>query len=137
MSEGIDILFYDGECGLCHRTVSFVLNRGEKGECFRFAPLHGDSFQAHIPSALRTGLPDSVVIFSAGGAVLVRSQAVLHILHRLGGGWRALGWMGRILPRFVADGLYNFIARIRHRLFKKPQDVCPMMSPEQRKRFDH
>lgn len=131
-----DELFYDGDCGLCHRTVSFILNRGRKGEAFRFAPLGGVTFHHRLTPEHRAGLPDSVVILTASGDVLSRSKAVLHILHALGGGWRLLGWMGQILPRFLADAVYDCIARIRHRLFEKPVDICPVMNSEQRKRFD-
>ena len=131
-----DELFYDGDCGLCHRTVSFILNRGKKGEAFRFSPLGGVTFHQRLTPEHCAGLPDSVVLLTASGDVLSRSKAVLHILDALGGGWRLLGWMGQILPRFLADAVYDSIAHIRHRLFEKPADVCPMMSKEQRKRFD-
>jgi len=129
-------LFYDGGCGLCHRTVRFILNRGRKGEAFRFAPLGGETFQKSLTSEQRPGLPDSVVILTASGEVLLRSRAVLHILHALGGGWRLLGWMGQILPRFLADTLYDCIASIRNQLFAKPAEACPIISNEERKRFD-
>lgn len=135
MSEG-DELFYDGGCGLCHRTVCFILNRGERGKAFRFAPLDGETFQRRIATGHQPGLPDSVVILTASGEVLTRSRAVLHILYALGGGWRLLGWLGQVLPRFLADALYDFLASNRHRLFKKPGDVCPRLSDEERTRFD-
>lgn len=131
-----DELFYDGGCGLCHRTVCFILNRGERGKAFRFAPLGGETFHQRLATGPHPGLPDSVVILTASGEVLTRSRAVLHVLRTLGGGWRLLGWLGQILPRFLADALYDFIARIRHRLFNRPADVCPKLSDEQRKRFD-
>lgn len=137
--EGVnerDELFYDGGCGLCHRTVSFILNRGRKGEAFRFAPLGGVTFHQRLTPEHRAGLPDSVVILTASGEVLSRSRAVFRILYVLGGGWRLLGWMGQLLPRFLADAFYDRIALVRHRLFAKPVDICPMINSTQRKRFD-
>jgi predicted DCC family thiol-disulfide oxidoreductase YuxK len=131
-----DELFYDGGCGLCHSAVRFVLNRGEAGRAFRFAPLGGETFRQRLSAGQRAGLPDSVVILAASGEVLTRSRAVLRILHALGGGWRLLGWMGQVLPRILADALYDFLASIRHRHFAKPVDVCPGLSDEERTRFD-
>ena len=134
--NGKDALFYDGGCGLCHRAISFILKRGSKGENFRFAPLGGETFQQRLTSAQREGVPDSLVILTASGDVLIRSRAVLHILQALGGGWQVLGWLGHILPRWLADASYDCLARVRGRLFAKPGTACPVVSNEQRMRFD-
>ena len=131
-----DELFYDGDCGLCHRTIRYILKCGERGGDFRFAPLDGETFQQRLTPEARAGLPDSVVILTASGGILSRSGAVLHILQALGGGWRLLGWMGRMVPRTLADAFYDLIASLRHRLFREPADACPMLTDEQRKRFD-
>jgi predicted DCC family thiol-disulfide oxidoreductase YuxK len=32
--------------------------------------------------------------------------------------------------------MYDWVARIRYRLFARPADVCPVMPPELRRRFD-
>jgi predicted DCC family thiol-disulfide oxidoreductase YuxK len=134
--KGTDELFYDGGGGLCYWAVSFILNRGEKGSVFRFSPLNGATFQQRLGPETRASLPDSVVILTASGDVLSRSRAVLRILDALGGGWRLLGWMGRILPSFFADLLYDGVAGVRARLFAKPGSDCPAITAAQRKRFD-
>lgn len=103
---------------------------------FRFAPLQGETFLQRVPGPERTGLRESLVVLTGDGQVLERSQAVLHILHRFGGGWRWLGRLGRSVPRALADALYDWIARIRHRIFKQPVELCPRMNPGQRSRFD-
>jgi predicted DCC family thiol-disulfide oxidoreductase YuxK len=131
-----ETIYYDGHCGLCHRWVRFVLAVDPDGSLFRFAPLQGETFQAKVAGSARAGLPDSVVVQSADGALLVRSAAVVHVLQRLGGGWAALGWAIRLIPSRLRDGLYDWIARVRHRLFARPADICPLMADELRKRFD-
>ena len=130
------MLFYDGHCGLCHRAVKFVLRHDPDGRAFRFAPLQGDTFQALVPPHRRAGLPDSVVILTRDGALLVRSNAFLHIFRELGGGWSVLAGMLQIIPRFVRDAVYDFIARIRYRVFGRRDDWCPVTPPELRARFD-
>ena len=132
MSE-TDLLFYDGYCGLCHRTVLFILARDD-GSRFRFAPLQGETFALRVPPSQRAGLPDSIVLLH-GEQLLLRSDAVLHILRRLGRGWYLLAALGSICPRPFQNWLYDGVAKIRHRLFKKPEEACPLLPPELRSRF--
>jgi predicted DCC family thiol-disulfide oxidoreductase YuxK len=129
-----DLLFYDGGCGLCHRSVRFVVARDPRG-CFRFAPLGGETFRAAVPPALREGLPDSIVLRTAEGRLLVRSDAALHVLRRLGGGWRLLASLLGLLPRRLRDAGYDFVARRRVRWFASPTDACPLVPVHLRARF--
>ncbi|MBZ5501421.1 MAG: DUF393 domain-containing protein [Acidobacteriia bacterium] len=131
-----ELLFYDGHCGLCHRTVKFVLRHDRPGNAFRFAPLQGPTFQARVPAERRAGLPDSIIVLTAEGALLARSDAFLHILRRLCGGWGVPAGIIAVIPRPVRDAVYDFIARIRYRIFGRRDDVCPVTSPELRARFD-
>lgn len=131
-----ELLFYDGHCGLCHRTVKFVVKRDGTGNAFRFAPLQGPTFEARVPAERRAGLPDSVVVLTNEGVLLARSDAFLHILRRLGGGWKALAGALAVIPRPVRDAAYDFIARIRYRVFGKRDELCPIVPPDLRARFD-
>ncbi len=131
-----EYLFYDGHCGLCHRAVKFVLRHDRSGKAFRFAPLEGETFQARVAVERRAGLPDSVVVLRSDGELLVRSDAFLHILRRLGGGWRVLATVLSVIPRGLRDFVYDFVARIRYRVFGKRDDLCPMVPAELRARFD-
>jgi len=131
----VEILFYDGHCGLCHRGVRFVVRADGRGN-FRFAPLGGATFQALIPLAARGALPDSILLRTETSSLLTRSAAVIHILHRLGGAWRLLGSVFGVLPLSWRDALYDAIASRRRRWFARPSDTCPILPPELHKRFD-
>ena len=131
-----EMLFYDGHCGLCHRAVKYVLKHDRSGNAFRFAPLHGETFGSKVPVSQRAGLPDSVVVFTSDGRLLARSDAFIHILRRLGGAQRILAGLFAVVPRPARDFVYDFIARIRYRVFGRREEVCPLVSPELRKRFD-
>jgi predicted DCC family thiol-disulfide oxidoreductase YuxK len=131
---GPDIVFYDGACGLCHRLVRFVLNRDD-GAAFRFAPLDSDAFRARVSKARQAGLPDSVVVLTADGRILARTAAMRRILSRLAWTWRAAGVVLGVVPRGVADWGYDVVARARHRLFKRPEGVCPVVPADLRGRF--
>ena len=135
-AQAVEYLFYDGHCGLCHRTVKFVLKHDRDGRAFRFAPLQGSTFLARLTAERRVGLPDSVVVLTRDGELLARSDAFLHILRRLGGGWRVLATVLSVVPRGVRDFVYEFIARIRYRVFGKRNDLCPIVPAELLARFD-
>ncbi len=129
-----DIVFYDGVCGMCHWLVKFTLPRDRAG-VFRFAQLQGDVFLASLTASERAGLPDSVVVKTRDGKVLVRAAAARYILGRLGWFWRMLGAVMGIVPRAVGDWVYDWIARVRHRVFKKPTEACPLVPVEYRGRL--
>ncbi len=129
-------LFYDGECGLCHAAVRFVLAEDRDGRGFRFAPLASESFARIAPADVRATLPDSLVLALPDGTWLLRSAATLEIGERLGGLWRIGARAARFLPRAWLDRLYDAIARNRKRFVRRPDDACPMVSPELRARFE-
>ena len=135
-SPSSELLFYDGHCGLCHRAVKFVLKHDRSGNAFRFAPLQGSTFQSRVFPEQRAALPDSIVVLTDTGSLLVRSDAFIHILRRLGGGWRFLAGIVDVIPRSLRDLAYDFIARVRYRVFGKRDDLCPIVPPDLRARFD-
>ena len=118
-----DTLLYDGSCGLCHRSVRFILAEDRSGTAFRFEPLPEDGEKA------------SVIVQTADGRTLVRSNAVIHILQRLGGLWRVFGIAFGVVPRIVRDAMYDGVARIRYRIFGRTKDACPIVPPDLRSRF--
>ena len=130
-----ELVFYDGACGLCHRTVRFGLAEDEGGAAFRFAPLQGTTFAELVPEEERATLPDSILLRRDDGALLQRSDAIAHMLLALGGAWRALGHLLRLVPRPLRDLAYDGVARVRRRLFRKPAELCPMLPPHLGARF--
>ena len=129
-------LFYDGACGLCHRAVRFVLAEDPDGRAFRFAPLASEAFEAALPAAERAALPDSLVVRTPDGRVLVRTAAVREICIRLGGLWRVLALASHALPERLLDRGYDQVARLRTRFFARPAEACPLVPAELRRRFD-
>ena len=126
------ILLFDGVCNLCNNSVQWVI-RHDAREQFRFAALQSDTGQALLRA---TGAPhesiDSVVLIE-NGRFLQRSDAALALLRRIGGAWSMM-YGFRAFPRFLRDGVYNWIARNRYRWFGK-QESCMMPTPELRRRF--
>jgi predicted DCC family thiol-disulfide oxidoreductase YuxK len=129
-------IFYDGPCSLCQRFVRFVVQRDRAGVKFRFAPLHGPTFESVVPVERRTALQDSMVVLTCDDRLLIRSQGVIHVLSRLGGFWKFIAVGASIIPRPIRDAVYDFIMRIRYRIFGRLDNVCPVTPPELRARFD-
>jgi predicted DCC family thiol-disulfide oxidoreductase YuxK len=131
------ILLYDGECGFCAGSVQFVLaHEAPDRSTLRFAPLQGTlaaRVRADHPVAAAA---DSVVWIETDAdgreRVAVRSTAALSALAYLGGGWRWLARVGRLVPRPVRDAAYDLVAR--HRL-SLAAPACHLPTPEQRRRF--
>ncbi|MCH9021841.1 MAG: DUF393 domain-containing protein [Planctomycetes bacterium] len=127
-------LYYDGHCGLCHRFVRFLLAE-DRSKVFRFAPLQSESFENAVAQERRETLPDSVVLLSDEGNILTSSTAIVYTLKRLGGVWRVLGSLLWVVPKFLRDGGYRFVAAVRYKLFKKPAEMCPMIPGSLQERF--
>ena len=51
---------------------------------------------------------------------------ISHVLAELSGIWRVLAVAGRIVPRSLRDFLYDRVAAVRKRLFRPPDDSCPV-----------
>ena len=136
-------LFYDGDCGFCHRSVRFVLSEEANTPAplrLRFAPLASETFDRRIAARddVDVGaLPDSIVVLLEDGRLLTRTAALLELASRLGGLWRGVALLASPIPEPIRDGAYDAFARIRKRLFEQPTDACPILPPDLRARFDH
>ena len=136
MREGeANILFFDGVCGFCNKTVDFVL-RADRNRVFLYSPLQGETFGRITQNHPGTLTVDSIFVLSreSGAEMLFqRSDAVLFILEHLPG-YRWLARVGRLVPRPIRDSMYRLVAAIRYRIWGK-RDSCRVPSPEERTRF--
>jgi predicted DCC family thiol-disulfide oxidoreductase YuxK len=113
-----------------------VAVRADRHGRVRFAPLEGATFRELVPESERNRLPDSLVLREADGTLRVRSAAVVALLRHCGGPWRALATAADLLPGALADRLYDAVARVRRRVFRRPREACPSVPPILRARFD-
>jgi predicted DCC family thiol-disulfide oxidoreductase YuxK len=126
------LLVFDGVCVLCSATARFILQRDHGGR-FRFAtaqsPL-GQALLRHYGLDAQTFETNLVLV---EGHAYGKLDSVIVAGRQLGGVWRALS-LFRVLPRSLADWLYDRVARNRYRLFGRTEH-CMMPSPEWRERF--
>lgn len=124
------IIFYDGDCGFCNKTVQFVLNH-EKDSEIHFCALQSDYAQNFFK---HQGIPEmdlSTFYFWDGKKLNNRSTAALKVLNYLHFPY-TLGKIGWICPRFIRDGIYNVIAKRRMRF---APGFCALPTPLQAVRF--
>jgi predicted DCC family thiol-disulfide oxidoreductase YuxK len=129
------ILFFDGVCGLCNKTVDFVL-QADRNRVFLYSPLQGQTFRQIGRGHPEIANLDSIVVLShESGAeeLLQRSDAILFILQHLPG-YRWLARFGRLVPRPVRDSMYRLVAVTRYRIWGK-RDSCRLPSQDEITRF--
>lgn len=126
------LVLYDGQCALCNAAVKFLL-RADKNEKLLFAPLDSEIGKwIRAMEAFPFSAPDSVVFYDQG-KIYWYSDALIAVLAYLPRPYR-WGQIIRYIPRFLRDGLYRLVARMRKRFFVQPS-ACPLMPPAYRKRF--
>lgn len=138
MSTAGPILFYDGVCGLCNTLVQFLLKHDKRGR-LRFASLQSDFAEKvlHRHGFDSKDLDTLHVVENyeqPDERLLQRSDAILRAGRELGGYWSVLAVMAKIVPRFLRDIAYRFVAQNRYRVFGK-YETCMLPDPNQRSRF--
>lgn len=112
MSTAQLIVLFDAQCGLCERSVAWLMRRDQHGALL-FAP--NDGVTARIAGEPAGGEDAGIVVLD-GSRRLVGAPAVARALRALGGIWSVAGLALGALPRPLAAGLYNCVARRRRTL---------------------
>lgn len=123
------IIFYDGDCGLCNRSVQLILHH-ERNSTLKFASLQS-AFARNVfmEFNLKNNFNESI-LFYQDGKLFSKSKAVLRIIPYLK--WYFYPFMiCWLIPNFVRDFLYDLIARNR----KKITSVCELPKSKYSKRF--
>lgn len=137
------IVFFDGYCGLCSGVVDFLIAR-DKNRTLRYSPLQGETARARLSESERTDL-DTVVVITADGRKLYKSDAILETLAALGskssehGNFEAIALgifakFARFIPRRIRDLIYDLIAKNRFRLMGR-RDTCRLPTREEQSLF--
>ncbi len=126
------VILFDGYCNLCSGAVVFVLKR-EPGDVFRFASLQSAYADQLLQNLNLQGNPPDSIVLEEGGRTFFRSTAALRIAKRMRRLWPLLYGL-IIIPRFIRDPVYDWIARNRYRWFGK-RNTCFMPSREMSHKF--
>ena len=126
------IILFDGVCNLCNSSVQFVIDRDPNNR-FMFASLQSDFGQEVLRKYhLNTTDFDSIILLDQQ-KIYEKSSAALRIAKELKFPWSLLA-IFLILPQFLRDIGYNYVAKNRYKWFGK-QESCWMPTPELRSKF--
>lgn len=132
MSQQEPILLFDGTCNLCTNSVQFVLKRNRK-ENIRFASLQSEFGQNMLQTShLPEGHTESLILLE-NRKIFVKSDAALRLTRHLNGLWR-LGLILLVVPKFIRNPVYDWVAKNRYKWFGK-KEVCWIPEPKWETRF--
>ncbi|MFY9310453.1 MAG: thiol-disulfide oxidoreductase DCC family protein [Bacteroidia bacterium] len=132
MNNDARIILFDGVCNLCNSSVQFVIKHDKEAK-FKFASLQSKSGQALLK---KFNLPldqFNSFIYVRGDKAIQRSAGALNVLRDLGGFWKLLyGFI--IVPPFIRNFVYDYIAKNRYRFFGT-RESCMIPTPDLKRRF--
>ena len=120
-----NIIYYDGECGLCHLAVRFILRVDSKSK-FYFSPLYKlDNNLKNIDS----------IILKKGNMIFYEGQAIIMIFENIENNWNYLAKVLKLIPINFLDTAYRWVSRNRAKISVKKVSSCPMVPSYYQKRF--
>lgn len=130
--EDHPLILFDGVCNFCNSTVNFVIKR-DKNAVLRFAALQGNIARGILAYDHLPAMDMSSFVLIEKGKIYTRSTAALRVCRYMNNGWPLMyGFM--IIPRFIRDIVYNWIAKNRYKWFGK-KEVCMIPTPDLKERF--
>jgi len=127
----MNIIVFDGVCNFCNRIVQIIIRHDPSAQ-IHFAAQQSEAGEKLL-SQYSIQESTSSVVFITKEVVYYQSDAVIEIAKLLTG-WPSLFRYTIIVPRFLRNAIYKFIAANRYLIFGK-QDQCMVPKEEDRGRF--
>ena len=125
------VILFDGVCNLCNASVNFVIDR-DPADLFYFSALQSDYAREKLAS-YQVGEDLNTIILLEDGKIYDRSTAALRIARHLSGLWPLL-YAGILIPKFLRNAVYRWIAKNRYRWFGKTEQ-CRVPTTDLQARF--
>ncbi|PWH82504.1 thiol-disulfide oxidoreductase [Algibacter marinivivus] len=128
------LILFDGVCNLCNSSVLYVIKR-DKRNLFLFAPLQSEVGKQIIEKFnIDTNKVDSIILYNPEkDTINYKSKAALKVASQLGFPTNILS-IFLIIPSFISNWVYDFIARNRYKWYGK-KEACMIPTPELRSKF--
>lgn len=127
------VVLFDGVCNLCNSSIQQVIQHDPERK-FRFASLQGELGQQVLQQFHLPVNQFNSFILLQDGKLYYKSTAAIKVMQQMRGGWKWLSYLLWIIPFFIRDFFYDFIARNRYKWFGK-QESCWVPTPELRALF--
>ena len=133
LPDGKQLVLFDGICNLCNASVNFII-KNDKKDRFRFTPIQSKVGQQIIKDLnIDTKKTDSIILYSEKKEISYKSTAALLIVKHLGFP-RHIMVIFLIVPKFIRNWVYDFIARNRYKWYGK-REKCMLPTSELQKKF--
>lgn len=127
------LILFDGICNLCNSSVQYVIKH-DKNDVFFFAPLQSETGQKIINHYnIDTSKIDSILLYSIESGLTCKSTAALKIASKLGFP-RNLLTVFIIVPTFIRNWVYDYIAKNRYKWFGKREE-CMIPTKNLKEKF--
>ena len=131
-SELNEVVLFDGVCNFCDASVQFII-RHEKRPELKFASLQSATGRELLKKYDLLAKNIDSVVYISNGRAYTKSSGALRLTKKLKGLYPLLsGFI--IVPPFIRNAVYDYIARNRYKWYGK-KDSCMLPSQEIRKRF--
>jgi predicted DCC family thiol-disulfide oxidoreductase YuxK len=121
--RAVAIVFFDGECNLCNTSVNFIIHWDTRN-FFQFSPLQSAFAHQRLPQELVASGLQNTIVLKINERIYSRSDAALEIARNLSGIWPVF-YFFKIVPKFIRDFIYDFIASHRYKWFGKSSCLLP------------
>lgn len=115
------VVLYDGKCNFCNAIVNFVI-RNDREKKFRFAPIQSREARKMLRDHNEAFASLQTVYYVNNNEVSKRSRAVFSIFNELGYPYKIFSWFS-VLPLFITDSVYKFIAKNRYKWFGEAEQI--------------
>jgi predicted DCC family thiol-disulfide oxidoreductase YuxK len=120
------VILFDGVCNLCSGAVQFIIRHDPKHQ-FRFASLQSEFGQQLLKKfELPTHEFGSFILWE-NKELFTKSTGALRVARKMNRLY-PLWYIFIIVPPFIRDGVYNFIAKNRYRWFGQ-KTTCWIPTP--------
>jgi predicted DCC family thiol-disulfide oxidoreductase YuxK len=126
------IVFFDGVCHLCNGSVDFLIRKNKILSLF-FSPLQSGFAKDRLKEFHNGEFPMESILFLRGDRLFKESRAALEICKELAFPWNLLASL-LIIPSFIRDKLYRWIAKNRYNWFGREKE-CMIPNKEVSQRF--
>ena len=116
-----DVLFLDGDCGLCHGLVFFMDDRLAIDSDISYRPIQSPEVQDIISNFTDRQQKADTVYLVRANKVYIRSSAAIRCLLYLKWYWKLWYPILWLIPLPLRDTIYRMIAMSRYQIFKKPE----------------
>ncbi|OEK08664.1 thiol-disulfide oxidoreductase [Flavivirga aquatica] len=127
------LILFDGVCNLCNSSINYVIKHDKKN-IFMFAPLQSKAGKEIIDTYhIDTQKTDSILLYTPEKGIAYKSTAALKVANHLGFPLNLMG-IFFIVPAFIRNWVYDFIAKNRYKWYGK-KETCMIPTPELKSKF--